>query len=219
MNSLADDLGKSLSKNVIPVSVEFLENGIDEFISNNVLRDIPVLNSISAVIRIGKDLHERNLLKQTSVFLSEFNSGTIDEEKLQKYKEKLDTDKEKKSELERVLLILNNNIDVEKSKYLAKLFTAYINEKITWDEFCEFSDVTNRLFIEDFRLLKALWSNSDYLSKGGDNFRAERIYSVGIIGIRDNNIAITGEPQGLGGRCLNLLGQKYCDIIFGGGDS
>lgn len=214
MNSLADDLGKSLSKNIVPVSVEFLENGIDELISNNVLRDVPILNSIGAVIRTGKDLRERNLLKQTSAFLSEFNSGTINEEKLQKYKEKLDTDKEKKSELERVLLILNNNIDVEKSKYLAKLFTAYLNEQITWGEFCEFSDVTNRLFIEDFRLLKALWSNSGYLSKDSDNFRAERIYSVGIIGIRNNNIVITGEPQGLEGRALNLLGQKYCDIIF-----
>lgn len=219
MNSLAKDLGKSLAKNSIPVSVEFLENGIDELISNNVLRDVPILNSIGAVIRSGKDLYERNLLKQTSAFLLEFNSGTIDEEKLQKYKEKLENDKEKTSELERVLLILNNNIDVEKSKYLAKLFTAYINEKITWDEFCEFSDMTNRLFIEDFRLLKALWSNGSYFSKGGDNFRAERIYSVGIIGIRNNNIVITGEPQGLGGRCLNLLGQKYCDIIFMEGDS
>ena len=56
MNSLAEDLGKSLSKNAIPVSVEFFENEIDELISNNVLRDIPVLNSISTVIRIGKDL-------------------------------------------------------------------------------------------------------------------------------------------------------------------
>ena len=73
MNSLADDLGKSLSKNIVPVSVEFLENGIDELISNDALRDIPILNSIGAVIRIGKDLHERNLLKQTSAFLSEFN--------------------------------------------------------------------------------------------------------------------------------------------------
>lgn len=93
MNSLADDLGKSLSKNIVPVSVEFLENGIDELISNNVLRNIPILNSICGVIRVGKDLRERNLLVQTSTFLSEFNSGTIDEEKLQKYKEKLEDDK------------------------------------------------------------------------------------------------------------------------------
>lgn len=219
MNSLTEDLGKSLIKNIVPVSADFLENEIDTLISNDTFRSIPILNSICGVIRVGKDLRERNLLKQTSVFLAEFNSGTIDEEKLQKYKEKLKGDKEKASELERVLLILNNNIDVEKSKYLAKLFTAYVNEKITWDEFCEFSDVTNRLFIEDFRLLKALWSSGSYYSKGGDNFRTERIYSVGIIGSSNNNIVMTGEPQGLEGRALNLLGQKYCDIIFGGGDS
>ena len=219
MKTLSESLKESLSKNIIPVSIDFLENEMDTFISDGTFRSIPILNSICGVIKVGKDLHERNLLKQTFAFLSEFNSGTIDEGKLQKYKERLESNKEKTSELERVLLILNNNIDVEKSKYLARLFTAYINEKITWDEFCEFSDMTNRLFIEDFRLLKALWSNGSYLSKGGDNFRAERIYSVGIIGIRNNNIVITGEPQGLGGRCLNLLGQKYCDIIFREGDS
>ena len=218
MNSLAKDLGKSLAKNSIPVSVEFLENGIDGLISNNVLRDVPILNSIGAVIRTGKDLHERNLLKQTSAFLVEFNSGAIDEEKLQKYKEKLEDDKEKASELERVLLILNNNIDVEKSKYLAKLFTAYINEKITWDEFCEFSDITNRFYMEDYRILRMFWDNrSTPNMKAGDEFRAERIYSAGIVGI--NPAAVSNGAHVVHGRKLNHLGKTYCDIIFGGGDS
>lgn len=218
MNSLADDLGKSLSKNIVPVSVEFLENEIDELISNNVLRNIPILNSICGVIRVGKDLRERNLLVQTSTFLSEFNSGTIDEEKLQEYKEKLEDDKKKISELERVLLILNNNIDVEKSKYLAKLFTAYINEKITWDEFCEFSDITNRFYMEDYRILRMFWDNrSTPNMKAGDEFRAERIYSAGIVGI--NPATVGNGAHVIHGRKLNRLGKTYCDIIFGGGDS
>jgi len=217
MNSLADDLGKSLSKNIVPVSVESLENGIDELISNNVLRNIPILNSICGVIRVGKDLRERNLLIQTSTFLSEFNSGTIDEEKLQKYKEKLEDDKKKISELERILLILNNNIDVEKSKYLAKLFTAYINEKISWNEFCEYSDIINRLFMEDVRILKTIWSNTVPQPKDCDNFRIERIYSYGIIGNTFTELMDGG--QGYKGRVLNKIGKKFCDIILREGDS
>ena len=139
--------------------------------------------------------------------------GTIDEEKLQKYKEKLKDNKEKASELERVLLILNNNIDVEKSKFLAKLFAAYVNEKITWDEFCEFSDITNRFYMEDYRILRMLWDNrSTPTIKAGDEFRAERIYSSGIVGI--NPTAVGNGAHVIHGRRLNQLGMTYCDIIF-----
>lgn len=213
MNSLAKDLGNSLSKNVIPVSTEFLEDEIDTLISNDVFRSVPIFNSISAVIRIGKDLRERNLLKQTSTFLSEFNSGTINEEKLQKYKEKLEDNKEKLLELERVLFLLNNNIDVEKSKYLARLFTAYINEDISWDEFCEFSDITNRFYIEDYRILRMFWDNrSTPKIKAGDKFRAERINSAGIVGI--NPAAVGNGAHVIHGRKLNHMGKTYCDIIF-----
>lgn len=214
MSSLADDLGKSLSKNIVPVSVEFLENGIDELISNNALRNIPILNSICGVIRVGKDLRERNLFKQTSAFLLEFNSGTIDEEKLQKYKEKLEDGKGRISELERVLLILNNNIDVEKSKILAKLFTAYINEQITWGDFCEFTDATDRLFLEDLRILRALYDNPNEAPRIGDNFRSERLYAIGLIGINLHIMGPDMETMGWKGRTLNSIGRKYCDIIF-----
>ena len=99
MSSLAESLGKSLSRNTIPISVDFLENEIDNLIANKTLQSIPILNSIIATIRVGKDLRERNLFKQTSVFLSEFNSGAIDEKKLQEYKKKLEKNKEKTSEL------------------------------------------------------------------------------------------------------------------------
>ena len=218
MSSLAESLGNSLSRNTIPISVDFLENEIDNLITNKTLQSIPILNSIIATIRVGKDLRERNLLVQTSTFLLEFNSGIIDEKKLQKYKEKLENDKKKISELERVLLILNNNIDVEKSKYLAKLFTAYINEKITWDEFCEFSDITNRFYMEDYRILRTFWDNKSTPNmKAGDEFRAERIYSAGIVGI--NPAAVGNGVHVIHGRKLNQLGKTYCDIIFGGEDS
>ena len=214
MSNLAEDLGKSLSRNIIPVSFELIESEIDSLIADNALRNIPILNSISAVIGIGKDLHERNLLKQTSAFLLEFNSGAIDEVKLQEYKDRLKKDKEKISELERVLLILNNYIDVEKSKILAKLFAAYINEQITWGDFCELTDATDRLFLEDLRILRALYDNPNEAPRAGDNFRSERLYAIGLIGINLHIMGPDMETMGWKGRTLNSIGRKYCDIIF-----
>ncbi len=214
MSSLAESLGKSLSRNTIPISVDFLENEIDNLITNKTLQSIPILNSIIATIRVGKDLRERNLFKQTSVFLSEFNSGAINEKKLQEYKKKLEKNKEKTSELERVLLILNNNIDIEKSKILAKLFTAYINEQITWSDFCEYSDATDRLFLEDLRILRALYENPNETPKIGDNFRTERLYAIGLVGIDFMSFGDKTDMRGWEGRSLNRLGKTYCNIIF-----
>lgn len=219
MIDLANTLKDSLSKKAIPVSVDFLENEIDTLISNNTFRNVPVLNAIGSLIEIGKDLHERNLLKQTSIFLSEFNSGLVSEEKLNKYKAKLENDKKKISELDRVLLILNSNIDAEKSKILARLFAAYIDEMISWSDFCEYSDATNRLFIEDLRILRALHENSDATPRIGDNYRTERLYAIGLVGINYISFGNKTDLQGWEGWSLNRLGKTYCDIIFDKEDS
>lgn len=39
---------------------------------------------------------------------------------------------------------------------LARLFKAYINKILTWEEFCEYSEIVNRIFLEDIALLKKL---------------------------------------------------------------
>lgn len=121
---------------------EFIENEMDDIISNKTLRNIPVFNLVESVIQAGSALWRTNLLKQTAAFISEFNSHKINQEFLEKYRESIKNDKNKKEELERFMLILGRNIDIEKSKILARIFCSYVNGWIEWELFCEFTDIT-----------------------------------------------------------------------------
>ena len=154
------------------------------------------------------------MLKQTIAFLNEFNNGKIDNTKLENYKKNINRNKKKlNNELSRIIIILNSNIDKEKSIILAKLYVARINEIITWEEFVEFTEITNRLFLADLKLLKVMWKREyrSYIENLDDRFRVERIYSLAIVG---NIFPSASEMYHLYGKILNELGKKYCKIIF-----
>lgn len=215
MDKLIEDFKNSLIISVKDGIKDFLELGIDSFIEDETLKDLPIVSTIVSGLKIAKNIYDRNLLKQTMTFISEFNNNNISRERLEKYKLKIESDTKKcEEELGRVLLLLNNFIDKEKSIILSKLFKAYVAEKITWNEFCEYSEIINRMFIEDLRILKYIKEKQPLKGNEGDNFRVERLYSFGIIG----NLMIADYEKTknnvIEGRVLNAIGKKICDIIF-----
>lgn len=216
MDKLIEDFKESLFENSEELVGDYTELGIDSFINDGVLKDIPIVKTIVSVLKIGKNVHDRNLLKQSLNFIKEFNNGNVDEGKLKNYKIEIEKNtKKSEKELERVLLLLNNFIDIQKSIILAKLFKAYINEQINWNEFCEFADITDRLFMEDIRILKHFKENKELKGQLEDQFRVERIYSLGILGVELDNVSYEEmKEDATAGRSLSALGQKYCDIIF-----
>ncbi len=75
---------------------------------------------------------------------------------------------------------------------LVKIFKAYIEKIISWNEFCEYSEIINRLFIQDINLLNMIYDGtvSDTTNRG-DLYRVERLNSLGIIGISFKSTRIT----------------------------
>ncbi len=61
--------------------------------------------------------------------------------------------KKLENELGRILIILNEIKNEEKSKLLTKFYLAYVNEQITWERFCEFADVIENIFVSDLEEL------------------------------------------------------------------
>ena len=220
MDELTDSFEKSLFNDSNDVISDYLELGVDSFISDGILKEIPIVKSIVSVLKIGKNIHDRNLLKQTLTFINEFNNNNISIEKLNRYREDIENnDKKCEEELGRVLLLLNSYIDKEKSIMLAKLFKAYINIEINWNKFCEYSEIINRLFIQDFDLLRKIYYYQvNDTSNINDIYRVERLNSLGVIGMtfKSSRISsINGVQQSRQDSYLtmNINGKRFMDII------
>ena len=114
------------------------------------------------------------------------------------------------------MLLLNKFIDKEKSMILAKLFKAYILKILDWSEFCEFSGIVNRLFIQDLNLLEMIYKGmiSD-TSNRNDMFRVERLNSLGLIGLSMKSIMVYGQNQSRQDSYLTIsdIGKKFMDVI------
>lgn len=214
MNKIVPKLSDSLVIETSNLVSDYLELGIDSLLENDNLKQIPVINTFISVGKITKNIRERNVMKNLIIFLNELNRGVIDIEKLKNHQKELKLNPKKaEKELGRILIILEQTIDNIKASILGKLYKSYINQEIDWNMFIEFSEITNRLFMSDINILQFMWSTNDsnYIEQQDDNFRLERIYSLGIIG---TIIPSTDEIKNLHGRVLNVLGKKYCDIIF-----
>lgn len=221
MDKLTEDFEKSLFNNSKEIIGEYIEVGIDSFINDGILKDIPIVNTIVAVLKIGKNIHDRNLLKQTLTFINEFNKNNITEEQLKNYKERIEKDRKKcEDELGRVLLLLNNFIDKEKSIMLSKLFKAYVSQLLNWNDFCEYSEIINRLFIQDFSFLQEIYLGriSDTTNRS-DIYKVERLNSLGIIGMTFKSSTISTINGVMSNRqdsylTMNNNGKKFMNIVM-----
>lgn len=216
-NSIITEFNNSLVINTSDVIQDYMEIGIDSLFENELAKQVPIIKTLVGIAKVGKDLSERNFTKNLIIFLNELNSGTIDREKLIKHQEKLNNDaKLAEKELGRILIILNQVIDNEKSYFLSKLYKAYVNEIINWDLFCEYSEMLNRLFIQDLNVLRQV-NIGDLSATSGhpEMFRIERLNSIGIIGLTPKTIRIGNDNSRMDSFItLNKHGKLFANIIF-----
>lgn len=201
MKSIIPSFRESLFVDNTDILIDISEYTIDNLIEmSDTLTDFPIIKTISATLKGFHNIYDRNLLKNTLVFIQELNSGEINRDKYIAYKATLEHNPSKcEKELGRVVLILNNIINVNKSKMLAKLYKSYINKTLTWEEFCEYSEIINRIFMEDIKILKDVYEGNVTCidETNNENYRIYRLNSIGIIDIKLDTI-----------RVCNLSGKK-----------
>lgn len=213
MNEIIPKFNDSLIIDSSNLISDYLELGIDSILENDFLKSIPVVKSIIGLGKISRDIRNRNLIKNLAIFLNEFNSGNVNEKKLSNYRELLNKDNNKaEKELGRIIIILDQTIDNVKSAILAKLYKAYINQLIDWEMFIEFSEVTNRIYVNDLNTLLLIYKNELNSTKSREDlFRVERLNSLGIIGLSDQSINSGRHDYYI---ALNKIGKEYANIIF-----
>lgn len=205
---------------LVDIGVDFFELGIDSILQDGLLKDIPIVGTIVGVGKFAQNVHDRNLLRQSLVFINEFNNGHIAPEKIAKHRIKLQQNPHfREEEIGRVLILLNKNMDMIKSLYEAKFYVAYVDEQISWTDFCELCDITDRLFISDISSLREAYLNNGISEQMEISYKHDRLISVGLL---TNEARLSGsifvveldsqEQQNI--MDLTEIGRKFCGIAF-----
>ena len=195
--------------------VEMAELGIDSLLDEGLFKSVPVVGLLVGAAKTAQNIHDRNLLKQTVKFINTFNSKALSQSQKEKYKAHLHSDsKFAEEELGRVLILLNSNVDIKKSELLAKFYHAYVEEKITWDFFCELSDVTTRMFITDIQLLYTVYNKQVTDTTQCEVYRADRLIALGLLDSAMKSMTIGSHTGSQTQRYIqtNKFGATFCEL-------
>ena len=213
MNEIIPGFKRSLFYGMSDSIPDIAEFGIDSILNEGFIKEFPLMSIFVGVKNVAQNLYSRNLLRQTLAFVKDLNNGQLDKEKKDKYKKKIEDDpKRAEAELGRVLIILNQNVELAKSKILAAIFQEYINENIDWKTFCEFSEITRMFFIDDIYDLDTIHCQcTNYINLL--SYGADRLVALGLVK-SSTAPAIIDDALGLR-QSMNLsdIGEKYYKIV------
>ena len=113
---------------------------------------VPIMKYVVDTYNVFDDIRGRNFLRKLDIFIRSFNSGIATEEDIEKQKLKF-LKKNRNKELEYIMIIIDRYLDIDKPEILAKMYLAYLDKIITWDEFCAYSEITNSLLKMDIKYL------------------------------------------------------------------
>lgn len=176
---LSQSFSDSLKNETTECLSNIIEVGLDSILDDGFIKDIPFISTAVSLYRIGNSIRDRHNLKKLAVFLQEINSGCQSEGKRHEYAEKFCTEpKFRNNELEYVLILIDRYIGYNKPKMLAKLYLAYLNSIVSWNEFCAYTEIIDRFLPGDGELLCAGYPERiQYLHTRADDYT--RLISLG----------------------------------------
>lgn len=176
---LANAFEDTLKEESLSVISDLAEVGIDSIMDDGILKDIPFLSTAIGLYKIGETVWERHHIKQLSLFVDAINQGCAHGEKRKKYIAKFSENRKyRNQELEFILVVLDSYLEYEKPKMLAKLYLAFLNEKIGWEDFSSYAAILKSLIPADIMLLG---KEETVKTKQSESAAALRLLSFGLI--------------------------------------
>lgn len=167
-NSITQIISNEITEKTLDLSIDFTEIALDQFISNNILSEVPIIKSVVSFYNIGNSIINRHNTKKILIFFQEFNNKKIDDVKFNEFKHKINTDQKYQSQVTETIILLNERfLQVEKSKILANLIIAHIEGNLSWDELTDITIVLDNIQPKAFLFLEKMskfehWDSFDF---------------------------------------------------------
>ena len=140
------------SKGLQDISIDIVESILDNEITNEALKEIPIIKSLVAIRNVHNSFSDRIFIKKALTVLLEL--GNLDSEKRQKFLD--DLDDKFTSGSEKILLAIEKLDTYEKCKIFGRLSLLRAENKIDVDDFLRLTKVIQDAYIEDLFLIKNL---------------------------------------------------------------
>lgn len=188
--SLALSFSDSITGEMSGISAEYAELGLDALLEDGLLKDIPIVSTAVSIYRIGKSFRERHHMAKLITFLDGVNKGICNEDKRQEYRDKFYSNEDfRNKEIEYILVLIDRYINLDKPRMLAKLYLAYLDEKINWARFLEFSEILDRLLPSDLDCL------FEFMCHGGVDFGKTKIEIASVLRLLAVGFVKQGTPE------------------------
>lgn len=208
---LSEQFCKEILDPSLDLGIDYSELFIDDLIENEALSEIPIVKSIVGLIKTGISINQFWFAKKLLTFIKEFNSGDIDQEKKIAFQEKISKDDRfRKKVTEQLMVFLDRHIEINKSKILSNILKAYIEDKITYNNFISIGIYLENLHPDSYWYLKDLEDNNFEINEefeGKRNFDKESLLLISGIATETSSWS-SGLVLKNEGRLLYLYGIK-----------
>lgn len=124
---------------------------------DSVFKDVPIIRSLRVLNNVRLTIQGAFEIKNQLVFLQGIQKGKLE---LEGFAERQEAFRNNASwfyrEVERLIVYISRNTDIQKAKIQATLYLDYIGHKITQERFYECLDIVDQLLIGDIQHLIAL---------------------------------------------------------------
>jgi len=127
------------------------EIAIDSALNEGVLRDIPIIGSITGLFRAGRDIRNELFLKKIAIFLSQISEASYSER--QQFASRFANDTDSRRFGESVLLLLERAESMEKPGIIGRIMCAAIREQIDLTKAMRLASIVDRCYLQDLEHL------------------------------------------------------------------
>jgi hypothetical protein len=143
------------------LSVDYTEISLDSIITDELLKEIPIIKTIYSFGKAGFAVKETFFAKKILSFIREFQLVNLHDEKFNDFKEKILSDEKYRDKVSNhLIVIIDRFLTEQKSKILARLFKAYIEEYYDWDTFVDLSVSLDAMMTIDFKIIAYLYKQN-----------------------------------------------------------
>ncbi len=171
------DIEKTLNSDLMNISKDVLEVGIDSILEDGLLKDIPGLNILSSLAKVGLNIKDRLFIKKLLHFLYETQSIPL-KERRKTIQAINDSDDFQTKVGEKLIFIIDKADEAIKAKILGQLFSLVLEEKLGYQMFLRCAESINKIFTTDLN-----WFLDKSHFEFNDRIERESLFNAGILKI------------------------------------